>query len=414
MRAVSQKLQSIHNRLNIINLIRTEEVSSRIELSKKTGLKTSTVSNIINSLIREGLVIEKGVGESFLGRKPKLIELNPLVFSVIGVEIDVTHIAVGLMNVRGNLLTRIETPIDDDHDTSKIMSIVISSIEKMLLRAQEKSLKIRGIGIGVMGVVEPESGILRFSLHHHWRNLPIKSVVEEKFKLPVVVDNDSRAMALGEYWFGAGQGARNLVLINISDGVGSGVIIDGKLYYGVDGIAGEIGHASIDYRGARCGCGNFGCLETFISGLAITKRVKKAIKEGTKTIITSLVDGQREKITGEVVCEAAEKGDELSLKILRNAGKYLGVGIINVVNSFNPEMVIIGGRIIQKSEIIFELAKKVTTERILPITTNPVKIIPFLLGVNAGVIGAATLVAKDIFYPTEEKLPLYWSQFGIV
>jgi len=408
MKVVSQKLQSIYNRLNIINLIRTKEASSRIELSKKTGLKTSTISNIVNSLVSEGLVIEKGTGESPLGRKPRLIKLNPSVFCVIGVEIEVTHITVGLMNVSGNLLAKIETPIDENHDTSKIMSIVISSIGKILRKAREKSLEIKGIGIGVMGIVEPESGVLRFSLHHHWRNLPIKSVVEEKFKIPVVVDNDSRAMTLGEYWFGAGQGVKNLVLINISDGIGSGVIIDGKLYYGTDGIAGEIGHASIDYKGSRCGCGNFGCLETFVSGLAITKRAKEAIKEGTKTIITELVGEQLEKITGEIVCEAAEKGDELGLKILRSAGEYLGVGIINVVNSFNPEMVIIGGRIIQKSKIIFELAKKVATERVLPITTNPVKIIPFFLGVNAGVMGAATLVAKDIFYPTKGKLPLYW------
>lgn len=318
--ATSQKSQSLYNRLNVINLIRTKKLTSRIELSKETGLKTSTISNIINDLINDGLVVEKGIGDSSLGRKPKLIELNRLAFYVIGVEIDVTHISVGLMDVWGNLVTKIETPVDEEHDKSEIMNVVISSVKDILSEARDKSQGVKGIGVGVMGLVEPKSGVLHFSLHHNWKDLPIKSILEEEFKLPVIVDNDSRAMVLGEYWFGAGRGVKNLVLINVSDGIGSGMIINGKLYYGVGGIAGEIGHASISYNGPKCGCGNYGCLETFVSGLAIVTRARKAIEEGTQTIIMKLAKGKLEKITGEVVCQAAKKGDEFSLKLLESAG----------------------------------------------------------------------------------------------
>lgn len=406
--ATNQKLQSLYNRLSVINLIRLKKLTSRIELSKETGLKTSTISNIINSLLEKGLVVEKGIGESSLGRKPKLIKLNHLVFYLIGVEIDITHITAGLMDVWGNLAIKIETPLNEGQNESEVMSIVIHSIRDLLKRAEEKHQEVRGIGIGVMGLVDPESGVLHFSLHHNWKNLPIKSMLEEEFNLPVIVDNDSRAMALGEHWFGAGQGVKDLVLINVSDGIGSGIIINGKLYYGTGGIAGEIGHTSIDYDGPKCGCGNYGCLETFVSGLAIAKKARKIIQEGRRTIIPRLVNNKLEKITGEIVCEAAKEGDKLSLDLLKNAGEYLGVGIANIVNSFNPEVILIGGRMIQESKIIFDSAKKVALKRVLDVTGKSVKIIPFLLGRDAGTIGAATLIARDIFYPSKERLSLYW------
>jgi len=406
--ATNQKLQSLYNRLNVINLIRTKRLTSRIELSKETGLKTSTISNIINSFINDGLILEKEIGESPLGRKPKLIELNNLAFYAIGVEIGVTHINVGLMDIWGNLATKIEVPVNEEHDKSEIMNIVIGSIKDILSEAKEKCQQVKGIGVGVMGLVEPESGILHFSLHHNWKNIPIKSILKEEFKLPVIVDNDARAMALGEHWFGAGRGVKNLVLINISDGIGSGIIINGKPYYGASGIAGEIGHTSIDYNGPKCGCGNYGCLETFVSGSVIAARARKAIERGAQTIITRLVNGKLEKITDEVVYQAAKKEDEFSLKLLKSIGEYLGVGIVNIINIFNPEVILVGGRMIQISKIIFESAKKVAMERILEMTGKSVKIIPFLLGGNAGTIGAATLITRDIFYPDREKISLYW------
>ncbi len=406
--ATNQKLQSLYNRLNIINLIRMKGLTSRIELSKETKLKTSTISNIINGLINDGLVVEKGIGESSLGRKPRLIELNRSIFYVIGVEIGVTHISVGLMDVWGNLVAKIETPVNEEHHKSEIMSIVIRSTKSILSEAEEKRQEVKGIGVGIMGLVEPKLGILHFSLHHNWKELPVRSILEEELKLPVIVDNDARAMALGEHWFGAGRRVENLVLINVSDGVGSGIIINGKLYYGVSGIAGEIGHTSIDYNGPKCGCGNYGCLETFVSSLAITTGARKAIEEGVHTVITRLIDGKLEKITDEVVCQAAKKGDELGLKLLKNAGEYLGVGIANVVNIFNPEIILVGGRMIQTSKIIFEWAKRVAMERVLEMTGKPVEIIPFLLGKDVGTIGAATLITKDIFYPSEGRISLYW------
>jgi glucokinase-like ROK family protein len=406
--ATSQKSQSLYNRLNVINLVRTKKLTSRIELSRETKLKTSTISNIINDFVNDGLVVEKGIGESSLGRKPKLIELNRLAFYAIGVEIGVMHISVGLMDVWGNLAGKIETSVNEKHGKSEIMNIVICSIKEVLSEAEEKCQRVKGIGVGVMGLVEPESGILRFSLHHNWKDLPIKSILEEELNFPVVVDNDARAMVLGEYWFGAGRGVKNLVLINVCEGIGSGMIINGNLYYGASGIAGEIGHTSIDYNGPKCGCGNYGCLETFVSDSAITTRARRAIEEGVQTVITRLIDGKLEKITDEVVCQAAKKGDGLSLKLLKNAGEYLGVGIANVVNIFDPEIILIGGRMIQTSRIIFEWAKRVAMERVLEIRGKSVAIIPFLLGKDVGTIGAATLITKDIFYPNEERISLYW------
>ena len=272
----------------------------------------------------------------------------------------------------------------------------ISRLVKILLdRAKVDKGKILGIGIGTPGLLDKKEGKVIYSVYPGWRNVEIKKLIEEVTELPVVIDTDTNAPALGEHWFGAGKKARNLIYITIGPGVGAGIIIGGKIYQGVDGTAGEFGHTVIDPEGPLCRCGNRGCLETLAAEPSLVNRVKRSIESGKKTTITESVS--KEEITPEVIYKAALEGDSLAREAIAQVGRYLGMGVIGLINLLNPEFIIIGGRIIQAARLLIQSVEDVVSRYALPIPARRVRILPAYLGEDAGVIGAATLVLQNIF-----------------
>ena len=222
-----------------------------------------------------------------------------------------------------------------------------------------------------------------------WTDVPLRNIVEELFGIDTFVLNDASSAALGEQRHGAGQGVKNLVLLTLGTGIGGGIIINGELYLGARGGAGEIGHMTVEENGPICGCGNTGCLEMLASGRAVAREATSRISQGEKSLLTEIVGVKVEDITAELVGDAAGKGDVLAQEVLSRASHYLGVGLVNMVNIFNPEMIVLGGGMAELGSLFIDPAREIAMARPFSISARAVKIVTARLGNEAGVYGAA-------------------------
>lgn len=398
--ANSQLVKTVNTSI-VLDIVRKRRQISRAEIAKITKLNPSTVSNITAELIKLGILKEVGVGTSRKGRRPIQLSLNPDGPFVIGVEVTGDRIVALVMNTEAKIVAKVRTDINFNKVENLIIDKVIETIHEVIKKSGKSKNKIKAIGMGITGLIDSKTGIAKFSPNINWKDVPIKKIIEKEFEIQTFVDNDVKAMALGEYRFGSGKERQNLVCINIGEGLGSGIIINGKIYRGTHHIAGEIGHTIVDLNGDQCRCGNQGCLETFVSGRAIVSRAIMAIKQKKETLITKLLNNEIGKITPKIVFEAAAKGDKLAKDIILEASKYLGIAIANVINSLDPEVVILGGEIVQFNNfyLMLEPAKKVATEYTFGGETRKTKILTTQLKDDCSAIGAATLALEKLFNP---------------
>ena len=249
---------------------------------------------------------------------------------------------------------------------------------------------IVGIGIGTPGLVDMDKGIVYESPNiPHWHNIPLAEIYAKKFGIKTYLENDANSAALGEWWMGAGKGTKHLICLTLGTGIGGGIIIDGKVYHGRDGYAGELGHISLSFDGPKCGCGNKGCLEAYASALGIVRSTKELIKKNKKSLIYKLIDGNLDKITPAIVTRAARKGDKLAKKIWSDTGYYLGSGIATIVNIFNPEMVVLTGGMTGAGNLLLKKMWETVRKRTYKCPVKGLKILIGKLPDNAGAMGAA-------------------------
>jgi glucokinase-like ROK family protein len=381
----------------ILKVIKEYGRLSRADIAKLTGLTPASVTNITKILIESDYLIERGIGESSGGRPPILLEINIKARYVIGVSIGVGNIEVALTDLGANIRLKKSLYIDERNtDEENVFIHLINLINEVLEISEVDRRKIAGIGVAMHGIVNPILGISQYAPYYKWKNINIKSILEEKFDYPVFVDNDVRAIALGESLFGVAKGIENFIEINISNGIGAGIIIDNKPYYGMDYSAGEIGHIVVEQDGALCKCGNYGCLESVASNKSIERRVIRSIKQG---ISSSLVDDIEdiEKITIKDILIAALKGDELSNVVLKEASRYIGVGISSLVTILNPKLIVMVGDIFDENKIMIETLSETVKKRGLSISNENLKILKSSLGQNASVIGATALAIQEVF-----------------
>jgi len=232
-------------------------------------------------------------------------------------------------------------------------------------------------------------GVVRAAPNVAWRDLPLADRVRAAVGLPTVVDNDGNAAAWGEFRFGAGRGSSNLLMVTVGTGIGGGLILEGKLYHGSSDVAGEIGHTSIDSTGRRCKCGNYGCLEAYASGPAIAERAREALRgdEG-ESILVSLVDGDPRKITAQTVYEASKRGDSTAREVVRETARFLGTGVANLLNIFNPDIVVLAGGVTQAGDALFQPLRAEVRRRAFKPAVQACRIVPGALPLSAGVVGA--------------------------
>lgn len=310
---------------------------------------------------------------------------------LIGVDIGGTKIMGGVVSDDGELLMSFKKPIPAT-SAQVLVEVVKEVIGELLTRNPD----VLGIGLGVAGLVDWEEGMVIFSPNLPLKGVPLREKVHKCFGLPTFVDNDANVAALGEWCYGAGGGASNLVFIILGTGIGGGIIIDGKVYRGTRGYAGEIGHMVVDPQGPLCGCGNHGCLEALASGQAIAARAKEAITGGRASSILELAGGKVEDITAKTVTTAAGKEDVLGREILSEAGRMLGIGLANLANVFDPEIIVVGGGLAEAGELILSPAREELEKRVMNLDSRGVEIVQAKLGTEAGVIGAATMALEEM------------------
>lgn len=389
------------NRRLILDTIRRLGSLSRATIAKETKLNPSTVTRIIQDLINEGFVQEIGYATSQGGRKPILVDLVPNVVNIIGVNVETTKVIGIISNLTGEILSHLEIPIEDYRKEAIFKTV--SQVINQLLSTPELKKEPIGIGIAMHGLVDVDKGIVLYPPAFGWRDLPIVDLLESRFKLPVKLENNARALALGEWWFGAGRGLTNFIALKVGYGIGSGIILNGEIFRGVNFTAGEIGHTTVTVDGPLCDCGNYGCLESLASVKALVKRAKRGLKEGRISAINSLSNGNPELVKPEYIFMAAEVGDELALEILQEAGRYLGITLANLTNILNPTKILLGGDILAGLDYILPTIKATVQARAMEIPAKRLQIQPIELGTNAVAIGATTLILQQIFQPATAK-----------
>ena len=253
-----------------------------------------------------------------------------------------------------------------------------------------------GFGIGAPGPLDRASGIVRIAPNLGWREVPLRDRVADALGIPGALDNDANCATLGEWWVGAARGARHVVGMTIGTGIGGGLILDGRIYHGTSDVAGEIGHTTIDSTGRRCACGSYGCLEAYASGPAIAERAREALGSGEESLLPGLVGGDLSRLTAETVYDAAEAGDTLARLLVRETAHFLGAGVANLLNIFNPEVVVIAGGVTRAGDALFEpLRAEVRRRAFLP-AVERCRIVPGELPGTAGVVGAIAMFREAL------------------
>ena len=380
----------------ILNCLRETSPLSRAQLVGITGLNKTTVSSLVRQLIARQFVREIGFDSSGGGRPAVLLELNPDAGCVIGIEIGVDFILVILTDFKAQVLWRHREDTDKTEGREAILAKALDVVRQTFVVGESTQNPVLGIGIGVPGLVDVSSGNLLFAPNLKWCDVPLREVFSREFDVPVFVDNDANVAALGERYFGAAQRSKDFVYLSIGVGLGGGIVLDGQLYRGIGGYAGEIGHMTIMSNGARCNCGNRGCWETLVSQTAVVHRVRKAVEAGNASLIGRLVKVQLERISIPVIVEAAEGGDEVARQALEETGNYLGIGIANLINAFNPELIIFGGVMSLASNYLLPAVEKTLEGRSLAWPRRMVRVMASSYGPDACVMGGVALVLHDI------------------
>ncbi|WP_054956903.1 ROK family protein [Paenibacillus dakarensis] len=371
----------------ILNTIIRFAPLSRAKVSELTGLNKATVSNLVLELCDNHLVQEIGPGESSGGRKPRMLLFNGKAGYAVGVEIRLAQMMAVLTDLEGNIIAENESSLEQ-HDVSSVLNTMILLVKDLMVLAPSSHYGIVGVGVGVPGMVDSD-GIVLFAPNLGWEGVPLRQLLEDEIGVPVTIDNEANAGAQGELRFGAGRDTQHLLYISAGSGIGSGIIINGELYTGARGYAGETGHMSIEADGKACTCGNRGCWELYASEKAYD------------------LAGARlpSRLTSELV-SLAEQGHAESILHFAEIGRFLGIGITNLVNSFNPQSVVIGGPLSDARDWLQKPMQEVVSQRTLPYHRERMEVRFAELGSRSTVIGAAYSATSHFLGPVRVSMPV--------
>ncbi len=309
----------------------------------------------------------------------------------IGIDLGGTNIKAALVNTdTGEIAAERSMPTRSREGHDAVIAQMAVLAEEIVIASKLPKDQVGGIGVGIPGALDLERGMTVFlpNLPGNWRNVPVRDQLSRLTNLPVAILNDARSMTLGEWKFGAGRGA-DTACYTLGTGIGGGLVVNGKLHLGIHGSAGELGHVSVDLNGPKCGCGSFGCIEAYASGPAIAALGMKAVVQGRNTTIAEMCEGDLNRITPELICEAARRGDEAAREIYEFAGKVIGAGIANVITAVTPRRIVIGGGVAAAGELILDPIRRSMRARVFLVDSLQVEVVAAQLGNNAGLIGAA-------------------------
>jgi predicted NBD/HSP70 family sugar kinase len=355
----------------------------------------AVVSKMTEALIAEGLVREIGTAPSTGGRRPTLLNLIPEARCALGVNVGTRTITAVVTDMHGSIKKRAREPSQMASGPEALIAQVGRVVGEILTELPASLGEVLGIGLAVPA---PILGTTEVSFsppsYPGWGELKIAERTEERFGLPVLLDNDANAAAVGEHLYGAGRRVRDMFYLIAHRGVGGAAIVNGLLHRGAHGGAGEIGHTVVDIEGPRCGCGRYGCLEAFAGRAAIARRASRALKLAGGGTMAGL---EADEVTAEAVIDAGLSGDQLARRILEETGEYLGLGIVGAINVLDPELIVLGGSTIRAGEIVLEPATRVVRNRALPGLAEHARIVAGELGEDAGAVGAASMILRGLF-----------------
>jgi glucokinase-like ROK family protein len=391
------------NRSLILNTIRTHGEVSRAEIAKITKLTPPTVTNIVSELLDNKLVIESELGASTGGRRPIMLRINAEAYHIVGIDIGIRRLRAVVTNLNAVIKASVTLALPPKVDQHALISHLIDTVKLVLRKANITERDLMGIGLGMHGLVDPSAGRAVFAPNFGLRDVSLREPMEQEFQVPVHVENDVVAFALGESWFGEGTDTGNFIAVNIGEGVGAGIVLNGQLYKGATYSAGEIGHTTVDMNGPKCTCGNYGCLQSLVSGPALVRQAAQRMLAGEQTLIRELCGSDPNAITGEMIDSAARQGDALARDIFTRTGRYLGIGLANLINTLNPRKIILGGGVTNAADLFLEETRRTIHERAMDIPANAVSIVITNQGEYASAIGAVTIVLDGLFAPQAHK-----------
>lgn len=312
----------------------------------------------------------------------------------IGIDVGGTNVKIALVDDNGKIIYSNSVPTYAKMGYEYTVNNIKQAIKDLMKETNTTPSDIEGIGFDFPGQVDCKTGVVKLAPNiPGWVNVPIAQMIEDEFHIPTRIDNDVRCAALGELKFGAGRGCENFICITVGTGIGSGIVINGKVVRGATNAAGELGHIKLQMNGGPiCGCGDTGCLEAFASGPAIVAMAQEYIKGGKSTKFREMAAVEGGEITPYMVAKAAEEGDPVAKRIFEIVGEYIGIGLTSVINLLNPERVIIGGGVAESGELLLGPIRKTIKARAMVVAGNAVEIVPAQLGNSAGVIGASMLI----------------------
>jgi glucokinase len=311
----------------------------------------------------------------------------------LGIDLGGTKLLVAIVAPDGRVVYHVVAPSRAKEGPDAVVGRMVSASKRVSALAGVALGKLAGVGVAVAGLLDSRRGIVTTSPNlPGWEDTPVREIMAEKLGIPALVVNDADAAAVGEHRFGAGRGTRHMLYITVSTGVGGGIIIDGRLYSGASGCAGEFGHMAVDPDGPLCACGRRGCWEALASGSAIAREAASRLRKGEKSILA----GCRRTVTAEDVGKAAQDGDRLAREVIASAARYLGIGLANLVNIFNPEMIVIGGGVSNLGNLLLGPARETIDRQAFPLLAGAVKIVRSQVGAAVGAVGAATLVFERL------------------
>ncbi len=397
----------------VLRFIYNEAPLSRSQLAGKTGLNKSTISSLVEDLLDRRLIHETGINSAGMGRPATLLEINPQAGAVLAVELGVDFVGAALVDFVGQILWRKLDDADPAASQDKTLGQTMALIQEMLGVCRKRDLRILGLSFSIPGTVDLEQGVLIFAPNLNWHNVPLRKIFSTSTGLKVFIENDANAAAIAEHLFGAARNLRDFLFVFAGVGLGGGLFLNGELYRGKGGYAGEIGHTPIIAEPFQrpCHCGNLGCWETYVNQASILERVENRLhaSEG-RGLLATLMAEQQMPLSIPLITQAASAGDRDALDSLTEAGSAMGTGFAVLINLFNPEKIILGGPISAAGQYLMPAIQESVKRHAMHEILVQTEINLSAFGPDASLIGAAAVVVDDVLsnpsHVEKEVMPL--------
>ncbi len=394
-----------HNLQAMLMSLLYEGEISRAEIAKRTSLSSATITNLASELIDQGIITEvepaasEAESKRAVGRPQRMLRFIPNARYAFGVHIGVGLFRVAVTNLQAEIIENCIVKFDRESSALDVLGQIATEIDSLIAETAIDRQRILGVGVGASGLVNHEKGLNVFAPRLGWENVNIQEILQDKLSLPVSVDNNVRAMAIGEAFFGAGREVNVLAFVYGRSGVGAGFVVNRQVFRGSGAGAGEVGHTIMVPEGGQpCHCGQRGCLETLITEPVIVHKAKKLAQQHPDSLLAQYLDQEDGTPLIDKVFAAAREGDQIVKNMIEGQIHYLGIALANLVNILNPEMILLGGVFAQGDDIIRPVASRVMRETAFCDLGEDVIVEPTSFGWRAGVIGAAALALMDFFY----------------